>query len=139
VSLHNELEEFLSSALFAFLTPEEETALLFWFGGDQLHRYSDPYNYNLLINFFTGRRITLLIYRNHPTYNFSFVEMESGDCLNISKVRLVKGSEQILAGLSLNTHLEFDIIGVSADNEYMVEPPNAVLEARMLLEGYQLI
>ena len=65
MNLHKEPEEFLSSALFAFLAPEEETA----------------------------RRITLLIYRNHLAYNFSFMEMESGDCLTRSKMLIVKNPE----------------------------------------------
>jgi hypothetical protein len=139
LNLHKVLEEFLSSAKFAFLTPNDDAGLMFWYGKEQLQKFSDPYYYEMLINFFARRRITLLIYKNRPGHNFSFVEMETGDCLNISNVSFVESSKKRLAKLPPDRDIEFDIIGVSADNQYMVEPPDTISNELMIFKGYRVI
>lgn len=139
MSLHKELEAFLSSAKMAVLMPAPDTSLLFWFGGGQLQEFSDSHNYEMLVGFFAGRSITLVVYREHPSYTFSFVDTEAADCLNISNVRFTMSPDKALASLPADKDIEFDIIGMTADNKYMLEPPDTISEELMILKGYRLV
>lgn len=140
MTLQEELEEFLSSAKVAMIPPHGDVAILLWFGKDQLEKFSDPYMYEMLIGFFAGRRITLLVYRTHPSYAFSFVDIDSGDCINVSKVHFVpQGPDKVFASIAEDTCIEFDIIGTSADNQYMVEPPEGISTEPMILRGYKIV
>jgi|ERR1035437_33079 hypothetical protein len=140
MTLQDKVEDFFSKGdVITFAMDNEDVVMTLLFNKQGFHTFSQNENYENMYAYFNGRKIKMILIPQTNTIKISFIDIKSGDALNIENVKFVTDNfGKFLDTVKENKHISFTIMGLSEDGSTMIMPEIMLKNKPLKIRGYSL-